>query len=123
MEPSVHFVLTWENDATDLDLHVARADQPFSTTAPADAEVGPDVSDGFGPEHTNINGKSREREVHLWVDYQNRAMMGTGFGQVDIVEHDGAGRLRAETRPFVVMNEHATVDLGAYRPRSVAPRR
>ena len=120
MEPSVHFVLTWENDATDLDLHVARADQPFSQTAPADAEVGPDVADGFGPEHTDIHGRSREREVHLWVDYQNRAMMGTGFGQVDILEHDGAGRLSAETRPFVVMNEHATVDLGAYRPRSAA---
>ncbi|HEY8145614.1 MAG TPA: VIT domain-containing protein [Kofleriaceae bacterium] len=120
MEPSVHFVLTWENDATDLDLHVTRSDQPFSLTAPADAEVGPDVADGFGPEHTDIHGHSREREVHLWVDYQNRAMMGTGFGQVDILEHDGAGRLRAETRPFVVMNEHAAVDLGAYRPRSAA---
>jgi len=120
MEPSVHFVLTWENDATDLDLHVARGDQPFSATAPPDAEVGPDIADGFGPEHTDIHGRSRERELHLWVDYQSRAMMGTGFGQVDILEHDGAGRLRAETRPFVVMNEHATVDLGAYRPRSAA---
>jgi len=120
MEPSVHFVLTWENDATDLDLHVARADQPFSASAPPDAEVGPDIADGFGPEHTDIHGRSRERELHLWVDYQNRAMMGTGFGQVDILEHDGSGRLRAETRPFVVMNEHATVDLGAYRPRSAA---
>ena len=120
LEPSVHFVLTWENDATDLDLHVARAEQPFSATAPADAEVGPDIADGFGPEHTDIHGRSRERELHLWVDYQTRAMMGTGFGQVDILEHDGAGRLRAETRPFVVMNEHAQVDLGAYRPRSAA---
>ncbi len=120
MEPSVHFVLTWENDATDLDLHVARADQPFSASAPPDAEVGPDIADGFGPEHTDIHGRSRERELHLWVDYQSRAMMGTGFGQVDILEHDGAGRLRAETRPFVVMNEHATIDLGAYRPRSAA---
>ena len=120
MEPSVHFVLTWENDATDLDLHVTRSDQPFSLTALPDAEVGPDVADGFGPEHTDIHGHSREREVHLWVDYQNRAMMGTGFGQVDILEHDGAGRLRAETRPFVVMQEHAAVDLGSYRPRSAA---
>ena len=122
MEPSVHFVLTWENDATDLDLHVARAEQPFSATAPADAEIGPDIADGFGPEHTDIHGRSRERELHLWVDYESRAMMGTGFGQVDILEHDGAGRLRSETRPFVVMNERAAVDLGAYRPRSAAAR-
>ena len=120
MEPSVHFVLTWESDATDLDLHVARGDRPFSRATPADAEVGPDVADGFGPEHTEIHGRSREREVHLWVDYQARAMMGAGLGQLDILEHDGAGRLRAETRPFVVMNEHATVDLGAYRPLSAA---
>jgi hypothetical protein len=122
MEPSVHFVLTWENDATDLDLHVARADQPFSPSVPRDAEPGPDVTDGFGPEHTAVRAAVTEGGYHLWVDYENRNMMGTGLGQLHILEHDGAGRLRTETRPFVVMNERATVDLGAYRPRTVQPR-
>jgi hypothetical protein len=39
-------------------------------------------------------------------------MMGTGFGQVQVVRHDGAGSVRVETRPFVAMNEGARVDLG-----------
>ena len=38
--------------------------------------------------------------------------MGYGMGKLQVVEHDGKGNLSFEERPFVVMNDHAFVDLG-----------
>jgi hypothetical protein len=34
------------------------------------------------------------------------------MGTVQIVRHDGKGRITVEPRPFVVMADRATVDLG-----------
>jgi hypothetical protein len=42
--------------------------------------------------------------------------MGYGLGLVQVVDHDGAGGLRIDPRPFVVMADGATVDLGAVGP-------
>jgi hypothetical protein len=38
--------------------------------------------------------------------------MGYGMGALQIVEHDGAGRLVFEERPYIVMHDRAFVDLG-----------
>ena len=34
------------------------------------------------------------------------------MGKLEILEHDGRGGLRFEERPYVVMADHAYVDLG-----------
>jgi hypothetical protein len=38
--------------------------------------------------------------------------MGYGMGKLQIIEHNGKGRLRFEERPFVVMKDGAYLDLG-----------
>jgi hypothetical protein len=38
--------------------------------------------------------------------------MGYGMGTVQVVRHDGKGRITIEPRPFVVMTDAAMVDLG-----------
>ena len=38
--------------------------------------------------------------------------MGYGMGKLQIIEHDGKGGLRFEERPFLVMVDHAYVDMG-----------
>ena len=40
-----------------------------------------------------------------------------GMGKVEIVQHDGKGHLTFEERPFLVMTDHAFVDLGEYGGR------
>jgi len=49
----------------------------------------------------------------LAVHYYNRGPMGYGMGTVQVVAHDGAGRFKVEPRPFVVMADHAKVELGS----------
>jgi hypothetical protein len=48
--------------------------------------------------------------------------MGYGMGKLEIIEHDGAGNLRFEERPFVIMNDNAFVDLGTVERRLHAAR-
>jgi hypothetical protein len=38
------------------------------------------------------------------------------MGLLQIVRHDGKGGLRFEDRPYMIMNDHAYVDLGAFTP-------
>jgi hypothetical protein len=38
--------------------------------------------------------------------------MGYGMGKLEIVEHDGKGGLTLSERPYIVMKDHAFVDLG-----------
>jgi len=42
--------------------------------------------------------------------------MGFGMGKVDIIAHDGEGKVDVDTRPFVILNEDATVHLGQIEP-------
>jgi hypothetical protein len=42
--------------------------------------------------------------------------MGYGMGLLQIVKHDGRGKLAFEDRPYIIMNSRAYVDLGSYRP-------
>ena len=41
--------------------------------------------------------------------------MGYGMGKLEVIEHDGNGGLTFEERPFVIMQDHAYVDLGTVR--------
>ena len=119
--PSVRFVLVWETDANDVDFHVkdghgnhAFYSHPRLSTG---GELYADVTTGYGPECFTIRGAKGERAgpYTLQAHYYSRGPMGYGMGKLQIVEHDGKGGLTFEDRPFVVMNDHAFVDLGFAR--------
>jgi tetratricopeptide (TPR) repeat protein len=117
-EPSVRFVLNWETDANDVDLHVsdARGNHAFygARQLPTGGELYADVTTGYGPECFAIIGGRRAGPYALQVHYYARGPMGFGMGKVEILEHDGKGGLRFDERPFVVMTDQAVVDLGKY---------
>ena len=115
-EPSLRFVLTWETGANDVDLHVR--DVLGSHAYYENRGLGSggaleyDVTDGYGPEVFTIVGEPTGYPYNLQVHYYARGPNGYGMGKVQIVEHDGRGRLRFDERPFVVMKDRAFVDLG-----------
>jgi Vault protein inter-alpha-trypsin domain len=119
-EPSLRFVLTWETDANDVDLHVYdhQGGHAFygQKTLPSGGELYADVTTGYGPECFTIQdpGHRDGAPYHLKAHYYSRGPMGYGMGTVQVVAHDGAGRLKIEPRPFVVMADQAMVDLGAF---------
>ena len=118
-EPSLRFVLTWETDANDVDLHVwdRKGDHAYFSDPklPSGGELYADVTTGYGPECFTVPGPASRRAApyRLKAHYYSRGPMGYGMGLVQVVEHDGKGGLRVEPRPFVVMTDQAMVDLGA----------
>jgi tetratricopeptide (TPR) repeat protein len=118
-EPSVRFVLTWETDANDVDLHVYDRQGGHAyyqqKTLPSGGELYADVTTGYGPEcFTAPASAAREAAPYrLAAHYYSRGPMGYGMGTVQIVRSDGKGRLSVEPRPFVVMADSAMVDLGS----------
>ena len=118
--PSLRFVLSWESDANDVDLHVRDADGHHAwfqkPTLPGGGQLYADVTTGYGPECFTIAAPREKRSPRysLQVHYYSRGPMGYGMGKVEIVEHDGHGGLKLEERPFVVMNDQAYVELGEY---------
>ena len=117
-EPSIRFVLTWETDANDVDLHVydRKGGHAYygQKTLPSGGELVADVTTGYGPECFAVpSPASRDAAPYrLWAHYYSRGPMGYGMGTVQVVRHDGKGRLTVEPRPFVVMADNAMVDLG-----------
>ena len=68
----------------------------------------------YGPECFTIRGP-RERRAYpytLQAHYYSRGPMGYGMGKLQVVEHDGNGKLSFEERPFVVMVDRGYVDMG-----------
>lgn len=123
--PSVRFVLTWETDANDVDLHVwdRHGDHAYyqQKTLPSGGELYADVTTGYGPECFTIPApESRGAAPYrLAAHYYSRGPMGYGMGTVQIVRHDGRGGLTVEPRPFVVMADRAMVDLGVVGEKSL----
>ena len=112
-------MLVWETDANDVDFHIRdgkgghasyRQKQLFSG-----GELYADVTTGYGPECFTIEGPPQAYPYRLQIHYYSRGPMGYGMGKLEVVEHDGTGGLKFEERPFVVMNDHAFVDLGEVR--------
>ena len=116
---SHRFVLYWESDANDVDLHIfdkKRYHASFAKTwMPSGGELYGDVTRGYGPESFVISSKPRAFPYRLFVHYYNRGPMGYGMGKVQSLYHDGKGNLGVEDRAFVVMKDKAFVDLGEYR--------
>ncbi len=115
-QPSLRFVLYWETDANDVDLHVydGRGGHAFygAPELPSGGRLYDDVTTGWGPECFTIRGKARAWPYRIQVDYFSRGPMGYGPGKVQIIDHDGRGKIVLEERPFVVMVDGAAIDLG-----------
>jgi len=120
-EPSLRFVLTWETDANDVDLHVhdRKGGHAYYSqkTLPSGGELYADVTTGYGPECFTVNGPADRGATpyRLRVHYYSRGPMGYGMGTVQVVRHDGAGGISVEPRPFVVMADGAMVDVGSVK--------
>ncbi|HEX7180245.1 MAG TPA: VIT domain-containing protein [Thermoanaerobaculia bacterium] len=125
-EPSLRFILTWETDANDVDLHVydRQGGHAYYSEAalPSGGNLYADVTTGYGPECFVVREPAEKAAApyRLRAHYYNRGPMGYGMGILQIVGHDGEGRLSVEPRPFVVMADGAMVDLGAVGERKTA---
>ena len=114
--PSLRFVLNWETDANDVDLHVYDMHGGHASYQQPSLESGGqllgDVTSGYGPELFEIPGRRRSAGYLLQAHYYSRGPMGYGMGKVQIIKHDGKGKLEIDERPFMVMVDRAFVDLG-----------
>ncbi len=119
--PSIRFVLNWETDANDVDFHVhdAQGGHAFygARHLPSGGDLYADVTTGYGPECFTVRLPRGERATpyKLQAHYFSRGPMGYGMGKLEIIDHDGHGGLTFEERPFVVMVDHAFVDLGTVK--------
>lgn len=116
--PSLRFVLHWETDTNDVDLHVRDRHGAHAyyqdKKLPSGGELLEDITTGYGPEEFVIPGAATGGPYRLSTLYFARGAMGLGLGTVQIVAHDGAGALTIEDRPFLLQIDHAEVDLGSY---------
>ncbi len=116
--PTLRFVLTWETDANDVDLHVWDRTGAHASyqrkTLPSGGELYADVTTGYGPECFVIPDPADRKGApyHLKAHYYRRGPMGYGMGTLQVIRHDGKGRISVEPRPFVVMADDAMVDMG-----------
>ena len=115
--PSLRFVLTWETDANNVDLHIRDGHGTVasysSPSLPSGGNLLTDVTNGFGPETFVIQETPKAYPYDVFVHYYARGPMGYGMGQVQTVFHDGAGRLEIDTLPYVVMDDHAKLGVGS----------
>jgi hypothetical protein len=113
---SLRFVLNWETDANDVDFHIHDGQGGHAyyqhKQLGSGGELYADVTTGYGPECFTITGEPTAYPYKLQAHYYSRGPMGYGMGKLEIIEHDGAGNLRFEERPFVIMADNAFVDLG-----------
>jgi Vault protein inter-alpha-trypsin domain len=119
--PSIRFVLNWETDANDVDFHIMDAKGGHAYYAhkalPSGGSLYEDVTTGYGPECFTIRKAKGQRSgpYKLQAHYYARGPMGYGMGKLEIIDHDGSGGLTIEERPYVVMVDHAFLDLGVVK--------
>ncbi len=117
--PSLRFVLNWETDANDVDFHILDSvgGHAFyqARQLPSGGELYADVTTGYGPECFAIDGRPNAYPYSMKAHYYSRGPMGYGMGKLEIIEHDGKGGLRFEERPFIIMQDHAFVNLGTVK--------
>jgi hypothetical protein len=51
----------------------------------------------------------------LQANYYARGPMGYGMGKLEVIDHDGRGGLTFEQHPYVVMLDHAFVNIGVIK--------
>lgn len=116
--PSTRFILHWESDANDVDLHVydRRGNHAFykSKKLSSGGSLAADVTDGYGPEFFTIRGKANAHPYTLQTHYYSRGPMGYGMGTIQTIVDDGKGNLSFDFKPFVVMQDGAYVGVGVH---------
>jgi hypothetical protein len=115
---STRFILYWETDANDVDFHIqdAHGGHAFygAKTLRSGGELYADITTGYGPECFAIPGTPKAGPYRLSINYYSQGPMGYGMGLLEIQKFDGKGGLSFEDRPYVIMNDQAYVDLGAF---------
>ena len=115
-QASTRFVINWETDANDVDFHIYDAQGGHAYYASKSLGSGgrlyADVTTGYGPECFTIPGKPSAGPYTLQAHYFSMGPMGYGMGKLEVLRHDGKGKLEFEERPFVIMRDRAFVDLG-----------
>lgn len=114
-QASTRFVVTWEADATDVDLTLRAPDSRRRL-----GRRTADVTTGYGPEQRLLQGRRVPPRIRATVQYYERGAMGHAMGTLHVVAHDGAGGLRVQAQPFVLMQQGGTLELGTFET-SVAP--
>lgn len=119
---SVRFVLSWETDANDVDFHIydARGNHAYYSNKhlASGGELYADITTGYGPECFTVYEPSAA-PYKLQAHYYSQGPMGYGSGKLQIIAHDGAGKLTLTERPFVIMNNQAFVDLGKVKSSAI----
>ena len=113
-------MLTWEGYAHDLYLHVHDAAgghaHAVARTLASGGTLHGDVIAGQGPEAFTIDGVAQAGPYRVQARYHEPGSLGFGLGTLQIVEHDGEGRLRLRYRPFLAPKDPGFVELGAFEP-------
>ena len=116
---STRFILYWETDANDVDFHIQDAQGGHAYYASKDLPSGgslyADITTGYGPECFAIQGQPKAGPYKLSINYFSQGPMGYGMGLLQILKHDGKGKLTFQDRPYVIMADHAFVDLGSFK--------
>jgi Vault protein inter-alpha-trypsin domain len=116
---STRFIMYWETDANDVDFHIqdAKGGHAFygARELASGGELYADITTGYGPECFTITGRPSAGPYKLSIDYYSQGPMGYGMGLLQIVKHDGKGKLEFQDRPYVIMNDHAYINLGTFR--------
>ena len=117
-KPSTRFILYWETDANDVDFHIqdARGNHAYyaAPKLATGGELYADITTGYGPECFAIPGTPEAGPYQLSINYFSQGPMGYGMGLLEVETFDGKGKLAFEDRPYVIMNDHAFVDLGTF---------
>ncbi len=112
--PQLRLLLTWETDATDVDLRVFDAAGRQAWYAgqhmPSGGDLYADIRTGYGPECFAAN-PATAYPYRVVANYYTRGPMGWGAGALQVVRWDGQ-KMTVETRPYVLMADHAWFDLG-----------
>jgi tetratricopeptide (TPR) repeat protein len=114
-KPSLRFVLSWDSELADLDLHVrdGLGWHAFyrNKSLASGGRLSDDMDAGYGLEAFTIDGDAGAFPYSVEVGYYARGAT-QGAGKLEIIEHDGQGQLFFDERPFVVLKQRAYVDLG-----------
>jgi tetratricopeptide (TPR) repeat protein len=118
-KPSTRFVLVWETDANDVDFHIHDGQGNHASfrnkTLASGGTLYGDVTNGYGPECFTIVDQPTAYPYTLRIHYYSKGPMGYGMGKIQIITHDGQGKIEFADRLFVVMNDGAYVDLGQWK--------
>jgi hypothetical protein len=124
--PSTRFVMVWETDTSDVDLRVidATGKEQLHGRTIKNGRLGSNITDGYGPEQFMVTGAEDELPFPFEIKarYTSRGQAGRfAMGKVEVLRHDGDGKLEFEQRPFVLMENGATLSLGRVEKRGGEP--